>query len=88
MKISNYELTYAYINAIVKGAILHKGGEKMSKMYSLRNAADILGIKVRTAREWVHSGKMNASKYPNSQRWYVTEEEINRIRGENDDNND
>lgn len=54
----------------------------MSKMCSLRKIADILGIKIRTAREWVHTGKMNAIKYPGSQRWYVPESEIRRLRGE------
>lgn len=61
----------------------------MSKMYSLRKTADILGIKIRTAREWVHTGKMNAIKYPGSQRWYVSFDEIERLKGfDFDDNKD
>lgn len=55
----------------------------MGQMYSLRRAAELLGIKTRTARLWVHNGKLNACKYPNSQRWYVTQEEIERVRGKN-----
>lgn len=55
----------------------------MAQMYSLRSAAELLGIKTRTARLWVHEGKLNAMKYPGGQRWYVTQEEIERIRGIN-----
>lgn len=55
----------------------------MGQMYSLRSAAELLGIKTRTARLWVHEGKLSAIKYPGSQRWYVTAEEIERIRGIN-----
>lgn len=45
--------------------------------------AELLGIKTRTARLWVHEGKLSAIKYPGSQRWYVTAEEIERVRGKN-----
>jgi excisionase family DNA binding protein len=55
----------------------------MAQMYSLRSAAELLGIKTRTARLWVHNGKLKAMKYPGSERWYVTQEEIERIRGKN-----
>lgn len=60
----------------------------MAQMYSLRSAAELLGIKTRTARLWVHNGKLNAMKYPGSERWYVTQEEIERIRGIKDENKD
>lgn len=52
------------------------------KHYNLREAAEILGIKIRTAREWVHKGKLRAHKYPVSNRWYVAESEIERLRNE------
>lgn len=58
----------------------------MKKMYSLRSAAELLGIKTRTAREWVHNGKMYAIKYPGGKRWYVTAEEIERVKGNGDTN--
>lgn len=51
----------------------------MQKHYNLRQAGDLLGIKVRTVREWVHKGKLKAHKYPESNRWYVSEGEISRI---------
>lgn len=60
----------------------------MAQMYSLRSAAELLGIKTRTARLWVHEGKLNAMKYPGSERWYVTQEEIERIRGIKNENKD
>lgn len=54
----------------------------MEKRYNLKQASDMLGIKVRTAREWVHKGKLRAHKYPVSNRWYVSESEIKRLRNE------
>lgn len=54
----------------------------MGKMFSLRNAAAMLGITTRTARDWVRKGKLAAIKYPASDRWYVDESEINRVRGD------
>lgn len=52
----------------------------MGQMYSLRNAAELLGVKTRTAREWVKNGKLAAVKYEGSERWYVSEEEIERVK--------
>ena len=48
-------------------------------MYSLRETATILGVKVRTLRYWITCGKLTASKYPNCKNWYVSEEEINKF---------
>lgn len=56
--------------------------EGLERYYNLNEAAVLLGIKVRTAREWVHNGKMKAVKYPNGRPWYVPESEIIRIRGD------
>ena len=53
----------------------------MKQFYTLRNAAEILGIKTRTAREWVKTGKLSAIKYPGSDRWYVSSDEIEKVRG-------
>lgn len=49
------------------------------KRYSVRQAANMLGIKVRTVREWIRNGKLNANKYGVSNRWYIPESEIVRI---------
>lgn len=54
----------------------------MEQYYSLSDASGKLGIKVRTARQWLRDGKLKAVKYPGSNRWYVSAEEIIRIRGE------
>lgn len=53
----------------------------MEKHFGLRQASELLGIKVRTVREWIRLGKIKASKYPDSNRWYITESEIKRITG-------
>lgn len=52
------------------------------KHYNLRDTAEILGIKIRTARAWVHDGKLNAVKYGDSNRLYVPESEIIRKQNE------
>lgn len=54
----------------------------IEKYYNLNEASVLLGIKVRTARAWIHEGKMHAVKYPNGRPWYVPESEIRRLRGE------
>lgn len=51
-----------------------------NKIYKLCDAAELLGIKVRTAREWIKDGRLLAKKYPGCNRWFVEEEEIIRVR--------
>lgn len=58
--------------------------EGVERYYNLNETSVLLGIKVRTAREWVHNGKMNAVKYPNSKSWFVSESEIRRIQNGDD----
>lgn len=53
----------------------------VERYYNLNEVAELLGIKIRTAREWIHTGKMHAVKYPDSRPWYVPESEIIRIVG-------
>lgn len=60
----------------------------MERGYSLIQAAQLLGIKVRTAREWVHNGKMKANKIEGSRRWIVMESEIKRLQGVKDNENE
>ena len=57
--------------------------EKVERYYNLNEASVLLGIKVRTARAWIHEGKMHAVKYPNGRPWYVSESEIRRIQNDN-----
>lgn len=56
----------------------------MEKMYSIVKASEILGIKVRTVREWIRTGKLKAQKYEISNRWFISEDEIRRIQNGND----
>lgn len=51
--------------------------------YSIKEAAELLGIKVRTVREWIRKGKIKAEKnnYQHCNQWYIPENEITRIKG-------
>ena len=51
------------------------------KNYTIRQASSILGMSVRTTREWIRNGKIRAAKYPGSNIWRIPESEINRIGG-------
>ena len=51
-------------------------------MKSINEVSDILGIKVRTVREWIKLGKIKAEKSAGNNRWYIPDEEIERtIKG-------
>lgn len=52
----------------------------MEKHYSLVETAEILGIKVRTVRDWLRKGNIKASKYENGKKWYVSQSEIERLQ--------
>jgi excisionase family DNA binding protein len=57
-----------------------KGGATMDgAFYNIRHASTLLGVKVRTIREWIKNGKLNAIKYPASNRWYIPASEIDRL---------
>ena len=60
----------------------------MERGYNLIQVSELLGIKVRTVREWVHNGKLNANKIPGSNRWIVLESEIKRLQGRRNENED
>lgn len=53
----------------------------MEEMYNIVQTSRLLGIKVRTVRDWISKGKLRAQKYECSNRWYISESEINRVRG-------
>lgn len=57
----------------------------MERGYNLIQTAELLGLKVRTVREWVHSGKIRANKIEGSRRWIVMESEIKRLQNANED---
>jgi len=52
----------------------------MEKGYNLRETAAFLGLKIRTVRQWVHDGKIAATKLPGGSRWLVLESEIKRLQ--------
>lgn len=47
--------------------------------YSLREAAPLLGIKVRTLREWIKKGKIKAVKANNDWYWRIPCIEVERL---------
>lgn len=53
----------------------------LERGYNLIQTADLLGIQVRTVREWIKTGKMKANKIAGSKRWIVMESEIRRLQG-------
>ena len=59
----------------------------VEKGYNLQEVANLLGLKVRTIRQWVHDGKMAATKIPGTKRWIVKESEVRRLQNDNGDEN-
>ena len=49
------------------------------KFVSVRTAAKMLGRKVRTIRDWIYKGKIDAVKSSNGYRWMIFLDEVNRI---------
>lgn len=54
----------------------------IEKNYSIKQAAKLLGIQVRTVREWIKKGKISAKKYNSCPMWFISEKEIERIQYE------
>lgn len=52
----------------------------MEKHYKISDAAEILGVKVRTIRQWIHEEKIKAVKYPGGKHWFISESEIRRMQ--------
>ena len=51
----------------------------MVKIYTIRQASKMLGMSVRTVREWVWNGKLKAFKYTGSNMWRIPESEIKKM---------
>lgn len=60
--------------------------KKMEKHYSLIETAEILGVKVRTLREWLKTGYLTAHKHDNKPKWYVSQSEIERLQNKMKEN--
>ena len=58
----------------------------MKKHYSLVETAEILGVKVRTQREWLKDGSLKAQKYDGKKKWYVSQSEIERLQSKMTEN--
>ena len=54
----------------------------MSFYFTLRQTAELLNVKVRTVRQWIRDGKMEATHIDGSRKLYVTSKEIGRINAE------
>lgn len=54
----------------------------IEKGYNLIDVASLLGVKVRTVRQWVNNGKIAATKIPGTRRWIVMESEIRRMQNQ------
>lgn len=52
----------------------------IEKNYSIKQAAKILGIQIRTVREWIKNGMIKAKKYEGCPMWFIAESEIERIQ--------
>ena len=57
----------------------------MERGYNLIQTSEMLGITVRTVREWVRNGKIHARKIKGTKRWIVMESEIKRLQGADED---
>lgn len=53
----------------------------MERGYNLTEVSSMLGIKVRTVRQWIKQGKIKANKIPKTNRWVVLESEVKRLQG-------
>ena len=75
----------AVIEATVKSieALLHDQ-RRVKEWYSVSEAAEALGRKPFTVREWCRHGRVNAHKRPcgrgRNQEWMLSHAEIERIR--------
>lgn len=52
----------------------------VEKNFNIKQTAKILGIQVRTVREWIKKGKISAKKYNSCPMWFISEKEIDRIQ--------
>lgn len=57
-------------------------GYQDRELFKLKDASRLLGIQVRTLREWIKLKKINAIKLDGCPMWFVPIEEIKRKRGE------
>ena len=55
-------------------------GDVVERMYNIRDTALLFGVKARTVRQWIKDNRINGVKIAGSNRWSVSESEINRVQ--------
>lgn len=55
---------------------------KDRELFKLRDASKLLGVQVRTLREWIKLNKIKAIKLEGCPMWFIHKNEINRKLGE------
>jgi len=55
-----------------------RGGEKMSKMLTLREVSELLNLHINTIRNYVKKGKLRAVMF--GRVWRVEEKDVERVR--------
>ncbi len=50
------------------------------KLYTQKQVADILGVKLVTVMKWVKAGKVNTVFLPTSSRPLITQDELSRLQ--------
>lgn len=58
----------------------------MEKYYDLAETAEILGVSVRTLRDWKRQDKLKVQRYYGGNKWYVSQKEIDRLQANMIDN--
>lgn len=48
-------------------------------MYSIKEASELSGVKVRTIRSWIKSGFLKAKKNARSRFWFIKDEDLQKI---------
>ena len=57
-------------------------GDILERMYNIRDTALLLGVKARTVRQWIKDNRINGIKIAGSNRWSVSESEIDRVQNQ------
>lgn len=58
------------------------------KYYKIREVSEVLGITVRTVRQWIRDGKIKSVKFPGSRMHFIPKSELERLGGLSDGNED
>lgn len=52
-------------------------------MCSVKEASEILNVKVRTVRDWIASGKIKANKDKKTRRWEISKKSLEKLIHDN-----